>query len=555
MFKIEIRENSKKLKEIVFSKPITIESLLQKEKMKLKERIGYKLNGVQFVNGNFELSSDSVVDIINFKSLEGYRIFQDSAVFILTKAFQNVFKKSAKMIVEHSIGDGIFCEVFHHDKLVQADIDKLKAEMQRIINNDLPIEKQILEEREAEDIFYELGRKDLLTYFKYVPKGIKIQIYRCGRFYDQFIRQLADRTSSIVNFDIKLKEPGFILQLPNRETGVLSNDCKFPEKLFEMNQEHDKWLNILKIHNVSTLNKINQTGRLINMIQVEEALHENKITKIVDKIVSKNNAKIVLIAGPSSSGKTTFAKRLGIQMQVAGLLPIIIGMDDYFLPRTKTPKKEDGSFDFESIHSLDLKLLNSDLNKLLDGKEIEQPKYNFVKVIQERSGKKLILGKNKIVIMEGIHGLNEELTKEIEKKFKFKIYISAINQLNIDDHNRIPTTDNRLIRRIVRDKNFRGYSAEETLERWYDVRVGEEQNIFPFQENADEMFNSGLTYELAILKQYALRYLENVSKYSPMYLEAQRLILLLQHFEPIEESLVPKNSIIKEFIGSSAFEY
>ena len=555
MLKVEILKNSKHYKQIGFSKPITINDILKEENIKQEERIGFKLNGTSFVNEQHLLDKDSKLDLISTKTIEGNRIYQDTAVFILTKAFENIFPEESNIIVEHSIGDGIFCEVFNYKELTQDDLDLLKAEMQKIVEHDLPIEKEVLEEREAEDIFFELGRKDLLKYFKYVPKGTKIHIYRCGRYYDQFIRPLADRTSSLKSFDLILEKPGFIIQLPNRNTGILKKKFKLSRKLFKMNQEHDKWLNILNVHNVSALNKINLSQKLINMISVEEALHENKITKIVDKIIKRKNVKLILIAGPSSSGKTTFAKRLGIQLQVAGLIPLIIGMDDYFLPRTHTPRKEDGSFDFESIGSLDLKLLNHDLSKLLEGEEIVLPRYNFVKGTQEKSKHRVKLDKKNIIIMEGIHGLNDVLTKDIQKKFKFKIYVSAINQLNIDDHNRIPTTDNRLIRRIVRDKNFRGYSAEETMERWEDVRIGEEKNIFPFQENADEMFNSGLTYELAILKNYALRYLENVSEYSSMYLEAQRLILLLQHFENIDENLVPKNSIIKEFIGGSIFDY
>ena len=322
-----------------------------------------------------------------------------------------------------------------------------------------------------------------------------------------------------------------------------------------MHQEHDKWLSILKVNMVSGLNKAINNYKITDLIQIEEALHEKKIVDIANQITWKKDVKLVLIAGPSSSGKTSFAKRLSIQLRVNGLYPHILGMDDYFLPRSHTPKKEDGEYDFENIRALDLELLNKDLKALLNGKEIELPKFNFTNGMREQSYKKLQLKEDEVLIMEGIHGLNDELTSSVPFNQKLKIYVSALNNLNIDAHNRIPTTDSRKIRRIIRDYNYRGHSAEQTLQMWDSVRKGEDANIFPFQENADFMFNSILTYELGVLKKYVNPLLQSVSDYCPSYLEAQRLMRLLDHVYNIQDDLVPSNSIFREFIGGSIYSY
>ncbi|MCD4652156.1 MAG: nucleoside kinase [Candidatus Cloacimonetes bacterium] len=310
------------------------------------------------------------------------------------------------------------------------------------------------------------------------------------------------------------------------------------------------------MHQISDLNRHIRDYKITQMIHIEEALHEKKIAYIADMIHQKKNARIVLIAGPSSSGKTTFAKRLSIQLRVNGLIPLVIGMDNYFLSRDQTPRKSDGEYDFESIRAIDVAKLNEHLRQLLAGETIELPQYDFIRGIQEPSGKTLTMRENNVVIMEGIHGLNDELTVTVPAEQKFKIYISCLNQLNLDDHNRIPTTDTRKIRRIVRDAQYRNYSAEDTLKRWQSIREGEDRNIFPFQENCDIMFNSGLTYELSVLKSLALPILMKVPRRSPVKPEAKRLIRLLQYFREMTDThVVPNNSILREFCFGSIFKY
>jgi len=335
----------------------------------------------------------------------------------------------------------------------------------------------------------------------------------------------------------------------------ISEPFKLSKKVFALHQEHDKWLDILRVHNIYDINRLIDAYDISQFILVEEALHEKKIAEIAADIVLHEDIKIILIAGPSSSGKTTFAKRLSVQLQASKAKPIVIGMDDYFLNRDRTPRKEDGDYDFESIHSIDLEYLNMQLSQLLNGEQIELPHYDFTRGLRRPSNNYVKMEKDNVIIMEGIHGLNDELTASIPENRKAKIYISALNQLNIDNHNRIPTTDCRLLRRIIRDHQYRGYSAEETLSRWQDVRDGEEKNIFPYQENSTYMFNSSLTYELGVLKKHACKMLLSVPSTSSAYTEARRLLRLLAHCRDIADALVPYNSIIREFTNGSIFRY
>jgi uridine kinase len=332
----------------------------------------------------------------------------------------------------------------------------------------------------------------------------------------------------------------------------MRENIHFSEKVFATHQLHDKWLNNLKVHNIIDINKLIDKYEIGNFILHEEALHEKKIANIAENI-TQTNKKIILIAGPSSSGKTTFSHRLAVQLLVSGLKPIVIGLDDYFMSRDRTPILPNGEFDFESIHALDLDMLNDHLKKLLAGQVVELPKYNFGRGLSEKSGKFVRLTDENVIVMEGIHGLNPELTAQIPDDTKVKIYVTALNQLNIDNHNRIPTTDCRKLRRSVRDYYYRGYSANETLSRWQSVRDGENRNIFPYQENADYIFNSGLTYELGCLKSHAYKELKKIPESSPNYTEAQRLLVLLSFIKDIPEKLVPNNSILREFIGGSVF--
>jgi uridine kinase len=552
--KIELRIDNNPFQDFETEEPVTIKEMLKSYPELTFPILSFKINHNLYVNDEYLLGKDTLVDCITIKHPEGYRIYQDSATFILSKALYSILGSTHSLAVEHSIGDGVYCEVFGLESFTEEDCARVEAQMHQIVESNLPIDKIDVRFDEAENIFHSMGRNDVLKNIRYHALR-SISLYRCGKFYDFFIRTLADNTKLIQQFELVYKAPGFILRFPTGKEDTVSHPFNLPHKLFTLHQEHDKWLNILKVHNMIDINKLIDDYEVSQFILVEEALHEKKIAEIASKIMENPDYKIVLIAGPSSSGKTTFAKRLSVQLQACKAIPLVVGLDDYFLNRDRTPRKENGDFDFESIYSLDLEYLNEQLTKLLNGDQIELPKYNFSRGIRQRSHHTIKLAKDNIIVMEGIHGLNELLTAAIPAKYKVKIYVSALNQLNIDNHNRIPTTDCRLIRRMVRDNQYRGYSAEETLSRWQDVREGEDKNIFPYQENADFMFNSSLTYELGVLKKHAWKMLRRISVKSPVYLEAHRLEMLLNYIRDIPDTLVPYNSIIREFTNGSIFRY
>lgn len=552
--KIDIRLDGIKHTTIELEKPRSIAQILKGTDINRDLILSYKINHTEYVNEDYCPENDTLVNCITAHHPEGYRIYQDSVIFIMSKALNSMMGNTHSLVAEHSIGDGVFCEVFNTERFTEEDCSRLQTEMHRIIESDIPIDRIEVKTSEAVDIFNSMGRKDIIKNLlsNYADS---VFIYRCGKYYDFFIRPLADRTGFIKEFEIVYQSPGFILRFPTGKDFKVSRPFVLPKKVFALHQEHDKWLDILRVHNIVDINKLIVNYEISQFILVEEALHEKKIAEIAADIVKRQEVKLILIAGPSSSGKTTFAKRLGIQLQASKAKPIVIGMDDYFLDRANTARKENGDFDFESIYAIDLDFLNLQLTQLLDGEQIELPHYDFTRGVRRRSGNYVRMNKDNIIIMEGIHGLNDTLTAAIPDHRKARIYISALNQLNIDNHNRIPTTDCRLLRRIVRDHQYRGYSAEETLIRWRDVREGEEKNIFPFQENADYMFNSSLTFELGVLKKYAWRLLHSVSPSSSAYMESRRLLRLLSHCRDIPDSQVPYNSIIREFTSGSVFNY
>ncbi|MCB5271477.1 MAG: nucleoside kinase [Candidatus Cloacimonetes bacterium] len=552
--KIDIRLDGHKHSIIDFSKSQSIAKMMKGTTIDRDLILSYKINHTQYVNEDYLLTEDTYVNCITARHPEGSRIYQDTAIFILGKALNVMLGDTHNLVAEHSIGDGVFCEVFHTERFTEEDCAKATQLMQKIIESDLPIERIEVKTSEAIDIFNSMRRKDVLKNLK-SHYSETVPIYRCGKYYDSFVRPLADRTGLITDFDIVYQAPGFILRFPTGPEMKIASPFVLPKKVFALHQEHDKWLNILRVHNIDDINRLIATYAISQFILVEEALHEKKIAEIAADIVTHKDVKIVLIAGPSSSGKTTFAKRLSVQLQASKAKPIVIGMDDYFLDRDRTPRKTDGDYDFESIHSIDLDYLNLQLRQLLAGEQIELPHYDFTRGVRRHSNHFVKMEEDNIILMEGIHGLNEALTATIPEKNKTRIYISALNQLNIDHHNRIPTTDCRLLRRIVRDNRYRGYSAEETIVRWTDVRQGEELNIFPFQENADYMFNSSLTFELGVLKKHAWKILHHVPSTSSAYTESRRLLRLLSHCDDIENAKVPYNSIIREFTSGSIFRY
>lgn len=552
--KIELKIDGTPFKEYDLDEPTTIQEIMKSVSGLPCPVLSYKINHNHYVNDEYLLDRETLIDGITFQHPEGYRIYQDTALFILAKAMYTVFGSEHDLVAEHSISDGVYCEVFGLETFSAEDCAKVAAEMHKIVENAVPIDKIEVRFDEAEEIFGAMGRTDLLKNFQYYSPR-KINIYKCGKFYDFYIRPLADNTKFVTSFEMVYKAPGFILRFPSGNDCTVLQPFEFPVKLFNTHQEHDKWLNILKVHNMIDLNMLIDSYDISQFILVEEALHEKRIAEIAAQIVANPDWKIILIAGPSSSGKTTFAKRLSVQLQASKAIPMVIGLDDYFLSRDKTPKKENGTYDFESLYALDIELLNKQMTQLLNGEAVELPKFNFTRGRSQRVHPPVKLNKDSIIVMEGIHGLNDILTADIPAKNKVKVYVSALNQLNIDNHNRVPTTDCRLIRRMVRDNRYRGYTAEETLLRWSDVRDGEEKNIFPFQENADFMFNSSLTYELGVFKKYAWKMLQKIAPKSHVYTEAQRLLALLYYIKDIPETLVPYNSIIREFTNGSIFQY
>lgn len=551
---IDLRLNGIKHSLIELAKPKSIQAIVKDTDIAADTVLSYKIDHKQYVNDEYVPTQNTMVDGITFHHPEGSRIYHDSVIFILSKAVHSLLGNQHSLVVEHSIGDGVFCEVFGTQRWTEEDCERIKQEMWRIVENDIPIDRIEVKTEEALDIFSSLGRKDVVKNLKYNYRD-SLHVYRCGKYYDCFIRPLADRTGMIREFDIVYQAPGFILRFPTGKDCKVVTPFVLPHKLFALHQEHDKWLDILHVHNILDINKLNDNYDISQFILIEEALQEKKIAEIAADIVTKSDVKLILIAGPSSSGKTTFAKRLSIQLLASKAKPIVIGMDDYFIDRDKTARKEDGTFDFESIYALDLDFLNLQLTQILKGDEVVLPHYDFTRGLRRKSNTVVQLKEDNVIVMEGIHGLNDALTASIPPNRKAKIYVSALNQLNIDFHNRIPTTDCRLIRRMVRDHQYRGYTATETIQRWPEVREGEEKNIFPYQENADYMFNSSLTYELGVLRKHAWKLLLSVPSSTSSYTEAQRLLNLLAYVKDIPDALVPYNSIIREFTNGSIFRY
>jgi uridine kinase len=508
------------------------------------------------INGKYheltrELDEGGSFEPVDISVNIGMRAYVRTLQFVLIKAVLDLFP-GAQITIEHSISKGLFGEIHKETPLCPEDIESIKSEMKRIIDKDFPIKKISVSKEKAVNIFTKYNMEDKLRLLRHVSSD-NLKLYELDGRYDYFYGSMAYSTGVLKYFDLIYYEPGFILRYPAEKNPTVIPKFVEYRKLSKIFYETEQWGNILEVGDVGSLNDKVVNGDILNIIHVAEALHEKKIAYIADMINERKGAKVILIAGPSSSGKTTFARRLGIQLRVNGFLPIPISLDDYFVDREHTPKDEYGEYDFESIYALDLDLFNNHLEGLLSGEEVELPTYNFKKGAREWNGHKIKLPSNGVLIVEGIHGLNEMLTSSIPKENKFKIYISALTQLNLDNHNRIATTDVRIVRRMVRDFLSRGYGGEATLKMWPSIRRGEEKNIFVFQEEADVMFNSILVYELCVLKKYALEELRKINENSSVYYEALRLISFLNFFKEVDMKFVPNNSILREFIGGSIF--
>ena len=497
------------------------------------------------------VSESGDIEFIDITEKVGMDTYKRTAQFIFIKATLDIFK-DAKITIEHSINKGIYGEIHKGTPLTSSELLLIKNRMNEIIKSDIIIEKKKVKKNIANQVFDIYKMEDKKRLLKYV-KSEKVNLYKIEDRYDYFYGSMAYSTGVLKNFDLLFYDKGFIIRLPRTKNPTELPKFKEQMKLFNVFKETAKWLDILEVADVGALNNKLEEGSIEDIIRVSEALHEKKIAKIADKFCEDSNRKIVLVAGPSSSGKTTFTKRLAVQLRVNGLKPVMISLDDYFISRDKTPLDDEGKPDFECLEALDLALFNSNLKDLLLGKEVEIPSFNFKKGHREWLGHKIRLNSDEVLLIEGIHGLNDRLTKEIDDKYKFKVYISALTQLNLDNHNKISTTDVRKIRRIVRDSLSRGYDAEKTLSMWSSIKRGEEKNIFVFQEQADVMFNSTLVYELSVLKFLALEELEKIDEASDVYYEAKRLKTFLKFFDDIDFNAVPYNSILREFIGGSCF--
>lgn len=480
---------------------------------------------------------------------DGTRLYFRGLSLLLVIASQNLFGKS-RVSIKHSLGDGLYCEIENGHLLSEDDIANIKMEMINIVKNDYPIVCKYMTNDQAIDLFENLGRIEKSELLKY-RKDDLTRVYECDGYMDYFYGYMFPSTGYLTDIDVAKMSKGLIILGPKNGVKGTTTELKEHVKLSEIYNESEEWSNTLGIFNVVDLNQIIEDGRYGEMIRTVEALHEKKIAEIAEKIVEKNS-KVILIAAPSSSGKTSFAQRLSTQLKVIGVNPLPISLDDYFIDRKLTPLDEHGKYDYESIYSIDLEKFNEDLDKLINGEEIEKIKFDFIEGKRVYTGEQLSVKKGQPIILEGIHCLNPILTKGIEDEFKFKIYISVITQVNLDDHNRISTSDLRLLRRMVRDNSFRGLNAEQTIEIWPSVRAGEIKNIFPYQEEADIMFNSASVYELSVLKPIADNLLKSIDTESPNYLEAMRLRKMLQYFDEITDlGDIGPTSIIREFIGGS----
>ena len=500
---------------------------------------------------NFRIEDKCCIEFLDITSDLGFRVYQRSAVFIMLAAVRKVLGREAVVWVEHTINKNYFCAI-KGVEITKKLLSEIKDVMKDIVKDDFDIEKIQVPVADAEEVFNKNNLMYCKNELKYI-KAVNVSLYKINDYYDYLYGIMVHSTEYIKIFDIVKHGDGFVLQFESsKNPGTLNEYMKYP-KLTSIFNEYNKWSEILNVPAVCKLNDAISNSEIKELILISEALQEKKIANIADAIV-KSGKKFVFIAGPSSSGKTTFSKRLCIQLKVAGIRPHIISLDDYYKRREDIPLEPDGSKNFENLSTLRIDKLNDDLIKLKEGEEVETPLYDFITGEPKSAGKKIKLDKDDVLVIEGIHGLNNELTPKISNDDKFKIYISALTQLNIDEHNRISTTDTRLIRRIVRDHFFRGFSAGSTISMWHTVLEGEEKNIFPYQENADVMFNSALIYELSVLKVFAEPLLFNLDKSESGYTEAKRLLNMLNSFLAVNPQDIPTNSLLREFVGGSCFE-
>lgn len=506
---------------------------------------------------SFRVYKNKDVEFLDVRDPSGMRTYVRSLCFILYKAVSELFP-NGKLYVEHPVSKGYFCNLCIGHPITLDDVSALKKRMQEIIAEDLPFHRVECHTAEAVRIFNELGMKDKVKLLE-SSGSLYTYYYTLGGTIDYYYGNLLPRTGFVRLFDIVKYYDGLLLRIPSRQNPDELEDIVKQEKMLDIFKEHLRWNHIMGLDNVGDVNMACRTGHATDLINVAEALQEKKIIQIADEISDRAGKRgrgmLVLISGPSSSGKTTFSKRLSVQLMTNGLHPCPISLDDYFVNREQTPRDAQGNYDYESLYALDLGFFNQQLRALLRGEEVELPRFNFTTGQREFRGDRLRIDARTILILEGIHALNPALTPQIPAEAKYKIYVSALTTISLDDHNWIPTTDNRLLRRIIRDYNYRGYSAQETISRWPSVREGEDKWIFPYQENADVMFNSALLFELAVLRSHAEPILNSVPRNCPEYAEAYRLLKFINFFTPVQDKDIPPTSLLREFLGGSSFKY
>ena len=502
---------------------------------------------------HYRLYHKKDVEFLDMTSGSGSRNYTRSVFFVLCKAVKDIWPES-HVVIDIPVSNGYYCDLRIGRPVTEEDVAKVKARMDEIIAAAMPIRRHESVTEKAIKLFSDLGDTAKVKLLQTTGR-LYTTYYDIGGYYDFYYGSLLTNTKQIYLYGLDKYYDGMLLRIP-----TMADPSKLPEmirqdKLFEIFKEHHHWQDVMEIRTVGDFNNAVATDHSIDLINISEALQEKKIAHIADEIAQRKGVKLILLAGPSSSGKTTTCKRLSIQLIANGLRPLQISLDDYFVDREQSPRDENGDYDFESIHALNLKLINEQFNALFHGEEVELPRYDFPTGKSVKSGNKLKMEDNNVLVVEGIHALNPELTAQIPEELKYRVYVSALTTILLDDHNYIPTTDNRLLRRIIRDYKYRGVDARETIRRWPSVRAGENKWIFPFQENADVMFNSAMLFELAVIKQQAEPLLEQVPENCPEYSEAYRLLKFLKYIKPIPNTDIPPTSLLREFLGGSSFKY
>ena len=550
MIQIRCKNNKKSQKVEIGSTLFDIFSAfgLQMEYGPVSCKVNNKVEGL-----HYRVYNNKDVKFLDMTSPSGSRAYTRTLFFVLCKAVQDLYP-AHDVIIDIPVSNGFYVDVRFGRPATDEDVDKIRQRMQEIIDAKMPIRRYMVPTEEAIALFEEKGDVEKVKLLK-TSGSIYTTYYKIGEYVDFYYGTLLTNTSELYLFGLEKYYDGMLLRIPSVKDPSVLGELTKQDKMFEIFKEHHRWQDILGIRTVGDFNQAVDAGFTTDIINISEALQEKKIAKIAEDIANHKGVKLVLLAGPSSSGKTTSCKRLSIQLAVNGLKPLQISLDDYFVDREKTPKDANGEYDYESIYALDLQLINDQFNALFRGEEVELTKYDFQTGKIKKSGKKLKMNDNNVLVVEGIHALNPELTAQIPNEQIFRVYASALTTILLDNHNYIPTTDNRLLRRIIRDYKYRGVSAQETIHRWPSVRAGENKWIFPFQENADAMLNTAMLYELAVIKTQAEPLLQQVPENCEEYAEAYRLLKFLKYFKGIPYNNLPPTSLLREFLGGSSFHY